>query len=121
MNELETKPSKRNPFTVPEGYFEQLEQDIHRRTSIPERGAFRFEPAILKLAGVAAMVAFMAYLFMPEPTSGSPEDLLASVNTEHLEAYLAEYAGPEAEDILLPGSLNDETELNAYFETDTLF
>ncbi len=121
MNETHNNLPKRNLFTVPEGYFDRLEEEIRQRTSTPAQKTVWVEPAVFKFAGVAALIAFAAYLFLPEPPPSSPEDLLTSVTTEHLEAYLAENSSPEAEDILLPGSLNDESEIDIYFENDTLF
>ncbi|MFM9074654.1 MAG: hypothetical protein ACKORJ_03685 [Bacteroidota bacterium] len=122
LNNAKNPLTNKNIYTVPEGYFEALEHNIRQRTEAPASSAFRLSPFTLKLAGVAAMVTIAAWLFFPEPTVGtSPEDLLAAVSDEHLEAYLTETSGPDAEDILLPGSLSDETEINAYLETDTLF
>lgn len=122
MNEEKRPLSSRNIYTVPDGYFEELEHTIRQRTEVVAPSAFRLSPLTLKLAGVTAMVTIAAWMFFPQPSvRTSAEDLLAAVADEHLEAYLTETSGPDAEDILLPGALTDETDLYPYSDSDTLF
>jgi len=119
MNLTNDKTSRRIPFTVPEGYFDQLEKDISRRTeAAPETS---WVPATLRLAGIAAVIALAGYVFFPVTPSAGPEELLASVGTEHLEAYLTEHEGPYTEDILLPASLTDDFDNHVSYSNDTTF
>lgn len=113
--------SNRNIYTVPDGYFEALEHTIRQRTETTGSPTLRLSPFTLKLAAVAVMVTIAALILLPAPSiSTRPEDLLAAVADEHLEAYLTETSGPDAEDILLPGSLTDET-YNNLSDNDTIF
>ena len=90
MKKLDDIP-KQNIFEVPDGYFDRLPMKIQARIEatkpVPVMSkwnlALRFAvPALVIILGVA-------YFFNPAAKSGT-EDLLASINTENLIAYLDE-------------------------------
>jgi len=86
MKKLEEIP-KIDIFKAPEGYFDKLPGIIQARVQKPEpaplwRPAFRLAlPALVLLAGL--------YWFWPG-AGQSPEELLATIDDNHLAAYLEE-------------------------------
>jgi len=111
----------RNPFTVPEGYFDQLEANVRRKTETSAPQVVRWLPASLKLAGIAALLAIGTYMVIPKAPAAGAHEMLADVGTQHLEAYLAEQEGLYSDDILLPASLSDELATELYLSTDSIF
>lgn len=90
MKNLENIP-KKNIFEVPDGYFDKLPSSIQARIEAenpkPEtRPYFRYA---LQYA-LPVVVIVVAAVFIFKPKSNSVEDMLASVSTEQLVAYLDE-------------------------------
>jgi hypothetical protein len=88
MKKLEDIP-KKEVFDVPEGYFEKLPGMIQSRVSNP--GAFSRPAWVygLRYALPAVILLAVTIFWFNRPTGdGSPEGLLASVQTEELVAYL---------------------------------
>jgi len=89
MKHTENHNEKKHPFTVPDGYFDQLTRDIQARVS--EKPATRWMPAPAlrwSLAGVAAAIIVAIVVWMPGKNEASPEEMLAEVSDEDLIAYL---------------------------------
>jgi hypothetical protein len=91
MKKLEDIP-KKDIFEAPEGYFDKLPGIIQARVAKPAsdgpwvssfRMTLRYALPVLVIG-----IAFWFYLRMPDATSA--EDLLASVDTSNLVAYLEE-------------------------------
>lgn len=84
---------KKNIYSVPDNYFDQLPGKIQERVTTTPRSAFRFTLSsglALKLAGSAMAIMLLVFYFWA-PTSDShmtPEDMLAQVNTSDLIVYL---------------------------------
>ncbi len=89
MKKLEDIP-KKNPFEVPEGYFEKLPTTIQARVaneSQRSNPAYRF---VLQFAiPVVAILVAVGVFWIGSPSSDiSAESILASIQTEDLVAYL---------------------------------
>ncbi len=99
--------SKRNIFEVPDGYFDKLPSKIQARIeqNQPERSAFSVFSFSLRYAMPALVIGLAVYLIWPKTTSKG-EDLLASVSTEHLVAFLNE-TDMSTEDLLEAANLNE--------------
>lgn len=109
-NNLEERQtfSKRNIFTVPEGYFETLETRIHQRTRGNKNSLwFLFKENSLKLYIAAATLALAIFLWPASETS-NPEQLLAEISDEQLARYLEENTLPDQDDILMYIDYNEE-------------
>src|SRR5258708_37341727 len=91
MKKLEDIP-KKNVFEVPEGYFDRLPGIIHARTAEVKIES-QWMPHLrysLKYALPALVIALAAFFYLMEPAVQSAEELLASVDTANLIAYLEE-------------------------------
>jgi hypothetical protein len=88
MKKLDDIP-KKNIYEVPDGYFDQLALKIQARTEVisPTRSVNSWTLA-LKYALPAVVIA-VALVFILKPKSvQDTEQLLASIPTEHLIAYI---------------------------------
>lgn len=82
---------KKNIFEVPDGYFDKLPSSIQARleSDSPKREPKPYFRYALQYALPVVLVA-VAAIFIFKPKSASVEDLLATVSTEQLIAYLDE-------------------------------
>ena len=90
MKNLENIP-KNHPFKVPDGYFDELPMSIQSRVAekSPVEARSRYFRLALRYALPAVVLLTVAfYVFRPAPGHNA-EELLASVETEQLVAYLA--------------------------------
>ncbi|HWA33476.1 MAG TPA: hypothetical protein VG737_05075, partial [Cyclobacteriaceae bacterium] len=91
MKKLDDIP-KKNVFEAPEGYFERLPGVIQAR--VAERGQsaawIPFLRMIPRLAVPALMIAIAAFFYLNRSEPLSTEDLIASVDSASLAAYLDE-------------------------------
>lgn len=119
MKKLEDIP-KNNPFTVPDGYFDKLPGIIQSRIAEGEakkqpRPYFRYA---LQYAMPVVVLIVVAVIYFTPKESESYEDILASVSTEQLAAYLAD-SDITTGDILESAGLNEESaeaiEAEVYF------
>ena len=100
---------KRNPFTVPDGYFENLESDIRRRTStVAPADRLKLQQLWPGLA-IAASIALAVLIFRPSDKPLASEQILAEISDDQLSSYVAEIELLEREDILQP---SEELEWN---------
>lgn len=109
MKKLEDIP-KNNPFSVPDGYFDKLPGVIQAR--IAEGAAVKqsrpfFQYALRVALPVAAVVIVAIIYFTPSATENY-NDLLASVDTEQLTAYLEE-SDITTEELLDATELDEES------------
>ena len=109
MTKLEDIP-KTDIFKVPEGYFENLPQRIQARVTKPESIWTIFFQYSFKFALPFLVVTFGAVWFMTDRSRpGSPEQLIAAINTVDLAEYIHE-SEMQTEDLL---ESIDYTQINA--------
>jgi hypothetical protein len=92
MRKLEDIP-KKDIFGTPEGYFEKLPSTIQARvseknSSLSESPFYRFK--LQYVLPVVLLLAAAVYWFESPSESNNVDELLASVKTEELIAYLSE-------------------------------
>ena len=98
MKKLEEIP-KKNVFEVPDGYFDQLALKIQAKTetiSPAKRTSFSWTFA-LRYAVPVVLLAIGSIIVLRPKAVQDTEELLASIPTEHLIAYLHESEIGEAE------------------------
>lgn len=91
MKKLDDIPRK-NIFEVPDGYFDKLPGIIQSRVASRDKQSRPVFGFALRLAVPLMLVMFIAavvWLYQPG-TDVNPENILASVQTEDLVAYLSE-------------------------------
>lgn len=119
MKKLEDIP-KNNPFSVPDGYFDKLPGIIQAR--IAEGSAQKeprpyFQYALRVALPLAALVVIAILYFTPSPRDNYNE-ILASVDTEQLTAYLEE-SDITVDELLDAADLDEESaeaiEAEVYF------
>jgi len=119
MKKLEDIP-KNNPFSVPDGYFDKLPGIIQARisASAPEKQARPYFRYALQYALPVIGIIIVALIYLTPKESENYNDILATVSTEQLAAYLAD-SDITTEDILESGELDDESadaiEAEVYF------
>lgn len=91
MKKLEDIP-KNHPFSVPDGYFDKLPGVIQARVaeSAVKKQARPFFQYALRVAVPLAAMVVLAVLYFTPSTGNNYNDILASVDTEQLTAYLEE-------------------------------
>lgn len=91
MKKLEDIP-KKQAFEAPEGYFEALPGIIQSRVARPESISRRFswKPALLYAMPVLLVAIGLTWYMNSSNADNSPEQLLASIETIDIEAYLDE-------------------------------
>lgn len=88
MKKLEDIP-KKQVFEAPEGYFETLPGIIQARVAKKETAwVFGSLPPALKYALPVLIVAIGAWWFLNSNTTETPEQMLASIESVDIEAYL---------------------------------
>lgn len=78
----------KQPFTVPEGYFENLPMKIQSRVEVKKKESWSRTPAFRLAFSLATMIAIVFSVFMFFSQSPTPEDLLADIPQEELLAYI---------------------------------
>lgn len=117
MKRLDEIP-KKTLFQVPEGYFEKLPGRIQDRISRPERSLE--VPALGKLAlryALPVVILGAAALFLVNKPELSPEEVIASIESEQLVAYLQD-SELNTEDLLENVNLDADEIIN--LEIDAL-
>jgi hypothetical protein len=97
MKRLDEIP-KKTPFEVPEGYFEKLPGRIQARIAKPEPEIAWGKVAVRYALPLVVMGA-AAVFFLTNRPSLSPEEVIASIDSEQLVAYL-EDAEVNTDDLL---------------------
>lgn len=105
MKKLEDIP-KNNIFEVPDGYFDRLPSKIQARIekSNPQFHSVSVFSFSLRYAVPVVLLGIATYLFWPKPDAD--HDLLASVSSEQLVAYLNE-TDMSTEDLLEEAKLSE--------------
>jgi hypothetical protein len=89
MNKLDQLP-KKDLFQAPEGYFDALPDRIHKRVAKEQsKPAWYMKPA-WQISVAVVFLAMVGVLWFTNTQKQNADDLLASVDTETLIAYLAE-------------------------------
>ncbi|HMV10409.1 MAG TPA: hypothetical protein PK325_05995 [Cyclobacteriaceae bacterium] len=109
MRKLEDIP-KNNPFSVPDGYFDKLPGVIQARI---DAGRVKKPVPYLRYAlqyamPVVALIIVAVFYFRPQAAAESYNDLLASVSSEQLVAYLAD-SDITTDDLVDAGTLDEES------------
>ena len=86
MKRLDEIP-KKTLFEAPEGYFEKLPSRIQARIAKPEPAA-AWGKLALRYAIPVAVLGAAAIFFLTSRPSLSPEEVIASIDSEQLVAYL---------------------------------
>src|SRR5258705_2587800 len=86
MKKLDDLP-KTNIFEVPDGYFEGLPMRIQARLEKPAQASRPVWHLAFRYALPSVIVVFALFYFL-RPKSFEAEELLASISSEHLIAYL---------------------------------
>lgn len=111
MNKLDEIP-KKNPFIVPEGYFENLPSVIQSRTNQKDRTAYQLIFSKYRLAYVLPVFVICTFgilWFSQLPKkSDSTESLLATIPTDYLIAYVEDM--PFSNEELLQELTNEDLE-----------
>jgi hypothetical protein len=91
MKKLEDIPKKQS-FEAPEGYFDALPGIIQARVAKPESVSQRFlwKPVLLYAMPVLLVTIVSIWYMNRGGNDSSPEQLLASIETVEIEAYLDE-------------------------------
>jgi hypothetical protein len=91
MKKLEDIP-KKQAFEAPEGYFDSLPGIIQARVAKPENVSQRFswKPVLFYAMPVLAVAIGLIWYLNTGRGESSPEQLLASIETVDIEAYLDE-------------------------------
>jgi len=89
MKKLEDIP-KKEIFSVPEGYFDKLPGVIQSRVAQKERHLIPVNRLVLRYALPVVALIVVAVFWLNRPTEISAENILASVETQDLIAYLNE-------------------------------
>lgn len=108
MKRLEDIP-KKTLFEVPEGYFDRLPGVIQARISAKNKQSI-WVPSLgysLKFALPAIALAALAFLFWSGPSRQTTEEVLASIDSEQLVAYLQD-SDLNADDFLEAVPLDQE-------------
>jgi len=107
MKRLEEIP-KKTLFEVPDGYFDQLPNAIQARVSThhPEAAWTGYGRLAVRFALPVVVAAAVVY-FLTDRSPQSTEELLASIETEQLVAYLQE-SEISTDDLLEYAPLEDE-------------
>ena len=109
---------KKHPFSVPDGFFAELTNDIQSRvTEKPKRQWIPAGQLKWVLAGSLMLALIFVVIFRPSPAQISIEDMLAEVSEQDLLAYLDMNDFTESE--LLEG-LSDEEIDQLWTEEDVL-
>jgi hypothetical protein len=90
MKKLEDIP-KKNIFEVPDGYFDQLALKIQARTEVltPAKTINKWGLALRYALPAVLVLVALIFIFRPKSIQDT-EQLLTSIPTEHLVAYLDE-------------------------------
>lgn len=109
---------KKAPFTVPEGFFDELTQDIQARVAEkPKRQWIPVGQLKWALAGFFVLVIASIFIFRPAVDQLNVHDLLAQVSEQDLMDYLDLNEFTESE--LLEGLTQDEMD-QLWSDEDTL-
>jgi hypothetical protein len=121
MKKLDDIP-KENIFEVPDGYFDRLPMKIQARIeSAKPAQAVAYWRLALRVAVPALVIVFAAAYFLNPKTKSDTGEILASITSENLVAYLDESEVTETE-ILEALALDeiDADSLNLQMHTDFL-
>lgn len=119
MKKLEDIP-KNNPFSVPDGYFDKLPGIIQARIAegAAQKKTVPYFRYALQYALPVVTLIIVAIIYLTPKESANYNDILATVSTEQLAAYLAD-SDITTDDILESAALDEESveaiEAQVYF------
>lgn len=107
MIKLEDIP-KKNVFEVPEGYFDRLPGIIQARTAVVKRNPWIYYLRYsVKYALPVIVIGVVSFFYLAKPEVQTAEELLSSVDTPNLIAYL-EDSDVSSDDLLDSIPLNHD-------------
>ena len=108
MKKLDDIP-KKNPFEAPEGYFDRLPGIIQARVAEVKQEPqwIPYLRVSLRYALPALLIGVATFFFVRDPQVRSAEELIASVDSANLIAYLEE-SDLSSDDLLDIVTLNQE-------------
>ena len=84
-------PMRQQPFTVPDGYFDQLPSRVQARVTYKPKPAFSiswsWQRTVASLAG-ASLIAVLVWQTLPERQESLGSETLSGVSREAITAYL---------------------------------
>lgn len=108
-------PLRQQPFTVPDGYFDQLPSRVQARVMRPSRPAFSiswsWQRTAASLAGVS-LIAVLVWQTLPQRQESLGREALTGVSNEVIAAYLDDQgvnANELADSQQLHSSLGNDT------------
>ncbi|GAB3766757.1 hypothetical protein [Spirosoma pomorum] len=92
LDELPSEhPLRQQPFTVPEGYFDQLPSRVQERVTRKPKPAFSvswsWQRTVASLAG-ASLIAVLVWQTLPQRQESLGDEALAGVSDDVIAAYL---------------------------------
>lgn len=121
MKKFEDIP-KNNPFSVPDGYFDKLPGVIQARITekVVEKQTLPYFRYALQYAMPVIVLIIVVIIYRTPKQAENYNDILATVSTEQLAAYLAD-SDISTDEILEAGELDEESieaiEADAYFNS----
>ncbi|MCZ8355828.1 MAG: hypothetical protein O9340_13895 [Cyclobacteriaceae bacterium] len=89
MSKLDSIP-KKDFLQAPDGYFDSLSHRINKRLEKPEAKVLWFHQPAFRIAIASVVIAVFGWVWSQNNQVENAENLLASIETEDLIAYLAE-------------------------------
>lgn len=103
------------PFTVPDGYFDQLPSRIQARVTRPPKPAFSiswsWQRTVASLAG-ASLIAVLVWQTLPQRQESLGSETLSGVSREAITAYLDDQG-------VNPYELADSPQIHSTLDSDT--
>ncbi|MEQ9403696.1 MAG: hypothetical protein RIM99_08940 [Cyclobacteriaceae bacterium] len=94
---IEDTDKGKQPFSVPDGYFEKLPMQIQSRIEAEKKPVLLKMPALrVAFAAAAILTIVLTVVFIDQPRT--PEEMLAGISQEDLLAYI-DLSGIEESDI----------------------
>ena len=114
--------SKENPFEIPEGYFEELQQSIHKRITEESSDTktilfvpgFNWQTSLI--AAALTIIAVVYSTFQQVNVSQDPQQILAEVSVNDILDYI-DYSDLTTSDILAVVNF-EENEIDKFIEDD---
>lgn len=113
---LKEKMGRGTPFTVPDGYFDQLAERIMQQVPTEKRAVTkRLRPWLYAAAcaGVVALSATLLFKSAPSPSAQDQKQIAMATQTEAVQEAYADYSDTYVEDAANYAMIDNE-EIYAY-------
>ncbi|MBK7408543.1 MAG: hypothetical protein IPJ40_11090 [Saprospirales bacterium] len=99
-------------MTVPEGYFDQLQQEVLKRAATenqrPSRRVFQLWPRMAVAASFVAAIGLSIFLFQPDHPAANQESL--AISAEEVDQYISQHIDDFDLDMLIQYASVSENE-----------